>query len=113
MKVIVGTKFSPISILANWVVRKQEPEYIGAVQKRFAWSIGFALSGTMVFLVWVLGVRGLLNQIICLTCLTFMFLETSFGICAGCKIYNFLIARGIIAMPEYKPACPGNVCSVE
>lgn len=113
MKVVIGTRFSPVSTIANWVVRKQEPEYIGAIQKRFAWSIGLILSGTMVLLVWVLGVRGSINLSICALCLTFMFLETSFGICVGCKIYNFLLAQGIIKMPEHKPACPGNVCAVE
>ncbi len=113
MKVVVGTRFSPVSQLAAWVVRKQAPEYVGAIQKRFAWSIGLLLSGTMMVLMYGFGVQGLPNLIICGTCLTFMFLETSFGICVGCKIYNFLLARGVIAMPEYKPACPGNVCAIE
>lgn len=113
MKVVVGTRFSPVSTLANFVVRKQAPEYIGAVQKRFAWTIGLVLSGTMVLLVWVFGVRGPVNLMICLTCLVFMFLETSFGICVGCSIYNYLLAKGIIPMPEHKPACPGNVCAIE
>lgn len=113
MKTIVGIKFSPVSRVANWIVRNQEPEYIGAVQKRFAWTIGLMLSGTMVLLVWVFGVRGPVNFLICLTCLTFMFLETSFGICVGCKIYNFLLKKGLIKMPEHKPACPGNVCAIQ
>lgn len=113
MKVVIGTRFSPVSITANWIVRNQNPEYVGAIQKRFAWSIGLVLSGTMVLLVWILGVTGPINLSICSICLTFMFLETSFGICVGCKIYNFLLAQGIMKMPEHKPACPGNVCSVE
>jgi hypothetical protein len=113
MKVVVGTKFSPVSYVANWVVRKQEPEYIGAVQKRFAWGIGLILSGTMVLLVWVFDIRGPINFSICSICLIFMFLETSFGICVGCKMYNYLLAKGIIKMPEVKPACPGNACAIE
>lgn len=113
MKVIVGTKFSPISQLANFIVRKQEPEYVGAVQKQFAWSIGLVLSGTMMTLLFVFGVQGLPNLIICGTCLTFMFMETSFGICVGCKIFNALLNWGVIAQPEYKPACAGNVCAVD
>ena len=67
----------------------------------------------MVLLVWVFEIRGPINLSICLLCLTFMFLETSFGICVGCKIYNFLLHKGIIATPEYKPACPGNACAIE
>lgn len=113
MKVVVGTKFSPVSNIANFIVRKQTPEYVGAIQKRFAWAIGLTLSGTMMVLLYGFGVQGLPNLIICGTCLTFMFLETSFGICVGCKIYNFLLDRGVLSKPEYKPACPGNVCSIE
>jgi len=113
MKVVVGTKFSPISIIANWIVRKQTPEYVGAIQKRFAWAIGLALSSTMVLLLFVFDVRGPVNLSICSLCLSFMYLETSFGICVGCKIYGFLLSHGLIKQPEYKPACPGNVCAVE
>jgi len=113
MKVIVGTKFSPVSQLANLIVSKQAPEYVGAVQKRFAWSIGLILATTMIIMIFGFGIMGLPNLIVCGICLTFMFLETSFGICVGCKIYNYLMRIGIIATPEYKPACPGNVCSIE
>ncbi len=112
IKVIVGTKFSPVSILANWIVRGQAPEYVGAIQKRFAWSIGLFLASTMIILIFLFNIQGTPNLIICATCLTFMFLETSFGICVGCKIYNLLVKKGIIQTPEYKPACPGNACSI-
>ena len=113
LKVVVGTKFSPISQLANWLVKNQTPEYVGAVQKRFAWSLGLLLSSTMVLLLFVFDVRGPINLSICSLCLTFMFLETSLGVCVGCKIYSALLKVGIIKTPEYKPVCPGNVCAVE
>ena len=113
MKVVIGTKFSPVSILANWIVRKQTPEYVGAIQKRFAWSIGLMLSGTMLVLLFGLGIQGLPNLLICATCLTFIFMETAFGICVGCKIYSFLLNVGVLKHPEYKPACPGNVCAID
>ena len=113
MKVVVGTKFSPISQLANLIVANQQPEYVGAIQKRFAWSIGLVLAGTMIVMLFGFGIQGLPNLIVCGVCLTFMFLETSFGICVGCKIYNYLMSIGLIATPVYKPACPGNVCAIE
>jgi len=112
MKVIVGTKFSPISQLANIIVRKQAPEYVGAVQKRFAWSIGLVLSGTMLVLLFGFGIQGLPNLLICGVCLVFMFMESAFGICVGCKMYSGLLSAGILPTPEYKPACPGNVCAI-
>lgn len=113
MKVVIGTRFSPVSQLANFIVRAQAPEYVGAVQKRFAWAIGLLLSGTILLLLFVFDVRGTLNLAICSMCLTFMFLETSFGICVGCKLYNLLLTYKLIPAPEVKPVCPGNVCAIE
>lgn len=113
MKVVIGTRFSPISIIANWIVRHQAPEYVGAIQKRFAWSIGLVLSGTMLVLLFGFGVQGWPNLVICGVCLGFMFMESAFGICVGCKIYGALLARGVIAQPEVRPACAGNVCAIE
>ena len=112
MKTVVGIRFSPMSRLANVIVAKQAPEWVGAVQKRFAWSIGLVLSGTMILLLFVFDVRGIPNLTICSICLTFMFMESAFGICVGCKIYNWLLKKGILEEPEHKPACPGNVCSI-
>ncbi|MAZ30339.1 hypothetical protein CL655_03585 [bacterium] len=113
MKVVVGTKFSPISQLANLIVRNQAPEYVGAVQKRFAWSIDLLLSGTMLLLLFGFGAQGLPNLLICGVCLVFMFMESAFGICVSCKIYGGLLAMGVIKQPEVRPACAGNVCSIE
>lgn len=113
IKVTLGVRFSPLSRLASFIVRGQSKEYVGAIQKRFAWSIGLALSGTMILLIFVFGVTGAPNLIICGLCLTFMFFESAFGICVGCMIYSFLLKKNILTAPEYKPACPGNVCAIE
>jgi hypothetical protein len=112
-KVFLGTKFSPLSRFASWIVRHQMSEYVGSIQKRFTWSIGLVLATTMMLLVFVFGVTGMPNLIICGICLTFMFFESAFGICVGCKIYGFLLAAQIIPAPEYRPVCPGNVCAIE
>lgn len=109
-KVIVGTKFSPIGFVAGLIVRKQKPEYVGAIQKRFAWSIGLFMASLMILLLFVFDVRGPINLVVCSMCLIFMWLETSFGICVGCKIYYGLIRLGVIKEPEFKPACPGGAC---
>ncbi len=113
MKVIVGTRYSPVSIVANWIVRGQQPEYVGAIQKRFAWSIGLMLASTMMVLIYGFGIMGLPNLIICGVCLTFMFMESAFGVCVGCKLYGFLLSVGLLKAPEHRPVCPGNVCAIE
>ncbi len=113
IKVVIGTKYSPLSRIAAFIVKRQMPEYVGAVQKRFAWSIGLLLATAMMLLVFVFQIKGAPNLIICGVCLTFMFFESAFGICVGCKIYNVLLRHKIIPEPEYRPVCPGNVCAID
>lgn len=43
----INPKYSPSVVLASILVWKQSPLYIGAVQKKFAWSFGLAMSGTI------------------------------------------------------------------
>jgi len=112
-KVVIGTKFSPISNIAQLIVSKQRPEYVGAVQKRFAWTIGLMMSTLMIVLLYVLKVNGPINLSVCLICLTFMWFETSFGICVGCKIYYGLIQIGVLKKPAIPPACPGGACPIK
>ena len=104
LRIFVNPKFSPSLILGQWVVRKQEPEYVGAPQKRFAWAIGFVLALLMLYLIVIKGVIGPINMVVCGTCLLLMFFESSFGICIGCKLYD-LLSRNKVEL------CPGNVCS--
>lgn len=113
MKTVVGIRFSPVGMVANLIVKGQSPDYVGAVQKRFAWSIGLMLSGTMMVLIYGFGVQGWPNLAICGICLTFMFMESAFGICVGCKIYGLLLRIGWLPEPKHRPVCAGNVCAVE
>jgi hypothetical protein len=105
IRVLVGPRYSPTLILGRLIVRNQVPEYVGARQKKFAWIIGVALASVMFILVNVLNTYSPISGIICLLCLVFLFCETAFGICIGCKLYA-LVSR---EKPEY---CPGEVCEV-
>ena len=113
LKTVFRANWSIFGALGAWVVRRQRPEYVGAIQKRFAWSIGLFMASAMILLAFILGVRGPIPFLSCSICLFFMWMESSFGICVGCKIYQFLLARQIIPQPEHRPACPGGVCSVK
>lgn len=112
MKVVVGTSFSPLSLIAERIVRRQTPEYVGAIQKRFAWSIGLFLATIMSILIFIFDSIGPVNLAICMICLLFMFMESAFGICVGCKIYTFLLRHRVIPEPKHRPACAGNVCQI-
>ncbi len=105
IRVFVNPKYSPSMILGRIAVRKQLPEYAGAPQKRFAWTIGLALAVTMLYLIVINNLVGPVNLIVCATCLTLLFFESAFGICLACKIYNLFF-------PDQAKACPGGVCEV-
>jgi hypothetical protein len=106
IRVIVGPRYSPTLILGRLIVRNQVPEYVGARQKKFAWILGVALASVMFLLVNVLNTYSPISGIICLLCLVFLFCETAFGICIGCKLHE-LVSR---EKPEH---CPGEVCEVK
>jgi hypothetical protein len=103
LRVFVSPRFSPSLILGRLIVRNQVPEYVGARQKRFAWMIGVALATTMFILVVLLNTYSPISGITCLVCLVFLFFETAFGICLGCKLYSMV-------SKEKAQHCPGEVC---
>ncbi|HTX99485.1 MAG TPA: DUF4395 domain-containing protein [Bacteroidota bacterium] len=106
IRVLINPRFSPTLILGRLIVGNQVPEYVGAAQKKFAWTIGLVLS-TIVFVLLVI-VNGYspITGIICLTCLVFLFFESVFGICLGCKFYPMFHKE----KPQY---CPGEVCDMK
>ncbi|MCF8295615.1 MAG: DUF4395 domain-containing protein [Bacteroidales bacterium] len=116
--VLINPNFSPITLLARLFVRKQTPIYIGAVQKRFAWSLGVALTATIFILGMLLYTSGDIKYFqpacsLCIICMLLMFLETAFGICVGCKLYFLAIRLKLIKKPEIMPNCMGDVCEVK
>jgi hypothetical protein len=106
IRVLINPRFSPTLIMARLMVNNQTAEYVGAPQKRFAWSIGLVLATFMMFLVVINDVRGPINMITCLVCLILLFFESAFGICVGCKMYNLF-------NKEKAQLCPGNVCEIK
>lgn len=103
IRIFVNPSFAPSLVLGQWMVRKQQPEWVGAAQKRFAWAIGFVLAAVMLVLVVIMQVIGPINLIVCAACLALLFFETAFGICIGCKVYNLF-------NKEQAQLCPGGVC---
>jgi len=106
IRVLINPRFSPTLIIGRLIVGNQVPEYVGAAQKKFAWTIGLVLS-TIVFVLLVI-VNGYspITGIICLTCLVFLFFESVFGICLGGKFYPMF-------HKEKPQCCPGEVCDVK
>lgn len=112
LKTVFSPRTSIFGFLTAWMVQRQRPEYVGAIQKRFAWGLGLLMATAMMIVAVFLGIRGWAPFLICMTCLVFMWMESALGICVGCKIYSWLLQKGWLPEPEHRPACPGGVCSI-
>ena len=106
IRVFINPKFAPTLIISRWIVGRQNPEYVGAAQKKFAWIIGVVLSATMFTLMVIVNSYSPITGIICLICLAFLFFESAFGICLGCIFYNLFYK-------EKAQHCPGEICEVK
>jgi len=114
--VFINPKFVPTFMLGSWIVSKQTPIYIGAIQKRFAWSLGIVLSGTIFFLSFkLLSDPSYFNSVcrLCVICIFLMYLESVFGICVGCKLYNLAIKLKLMKKPVEKQNCIGDSCEIK
>jgi len=113
ISVFINPKYSPMMFISKWIVSKQTPLYVGAIQKKFAWSLGMGLSLAIFVLSFYL-----LTDIkyfspvcmLCLICLILLFFETAFGICVGCKFYYLAIKLKLIKEPKVRPNCIGESC---
>jgi hypothetical protein len=106
IRVFINPRFSPSLILGRLIVRNQVPEYVGAQQKKFAWIIGVILSAIMFVFFVIVNAFSPITGLICLVCLIFLFFESAFGICLGCKFYP-------IFHKTKAKLCPGEICDVK
>jgi len=110
IRVLINPKYAPSLVLGRFMVHRQVPEYVGAKQKRFAWSVGLGLALFLFVLTTVftpnIGEENLHNVLIglsCISCLTLLYFEAVFGICIGCVLYNKL-------HKDQAQYCAGSVC---
>ncbi|PKP33164.1 MAG: DUF4395 domain-containing protein [Bacteroidetes bacterium HGW-Bacteroidetes-16] len=106
IRVFINPRFSPTLIIGRLIVRNQVPEYVGAQQKKFAWIIGVILALTMFVLLVVVNSQSPITGLICFICLIFLFFESAFGLCLGCKLYSLFYK-------EKAQYCPGEVCELK
>ena len=114
--ITINPNFAPTYLLGKLVTFKQSELPIGAIQKRFAWTLGFLLATTIFILSFFL-----LNDVsyfepvcfLCIICLTLLFSESAFGICVGCHIYFALVDWKFIPAPKENPNCMGDACDPE
>jgi len=105
IRMFISPKYAPSLIIGRLIVGRQKPEYVGAAQKKFAWTIGLVLSSIIFLLLVVMNSTSIITGIICQICLIFLFFEAVFGICLGCKFYPLF-------HKEKTQYCPGGICDV-
>ena len=103
---VINPSYSPSLLMGRFIVQNQEPEYVGALQKRFAWGIGFLLALPMFYLLVINWQPNPIKVFVCIICLTLLIFESAFSICVGCKIYN-------LVMPTPATNCPGGACEIK
>lgn len=103
---ILQPRYAPSLLLGRFFVQNQKPEYVGAVQKRFAWALGFVLAWPMFYYLVIDFQPNPLKVLVCLICMALLFFESAFSICLGCKIYEWFKRKD----PQY---CPGGVCEMK
>jgi len=102
---MISPKYVPSLLMGRFVVQNQKPEYVGGLQKRFAWTIGWFISLPMVYWFVLHWDITFYKVLICVLCASLMFLESAFSICVGCMIYKAITRKD----PEH---CPGGVCEI-
>ncbi len=111
IRIFINPEYAPIYAVAQFLVKNQNPEWAGAIQKKFAWGVGLTLATSMIFIAVIFQIRGILPFSICALCLVFLWAESALGICIGCKMYTFMENRSWIRT-DVKPACAGGVCEL-
>ncbi|BEV05953.1 DUF4395 domain-containing protein [Chryseobacterium gambrini] len=106
IRLFINPKYAPLLIIGRITVSNQNPEFVGAEQKKFAWYIGFTISVVMFFLLVIVNAFSPITGFACLICLILMFSESAFGICVGCKLY------GVIKKDKAQ-YCPGEICNIK
>ena len=102
---VINPSYSPSMLIGRFFVQNQIPEYVGAAQKRFAWSIGLFLALPMFYLLVIDFQPNPIKVVICIICLVLLLSESAFSICLGCMIYNMI-------KKERATHCPGGVCEI-
>jgi len=103
---VINPNYSPSMLIGRFFVQNQVPEYVGAAQKRFAWSIGLALAIPMFYLLVISFQPNPIKVVICTICLLLLLGESAFSICFGCMIYNLI-------KKDRATYCPGGVCEIK
>ena len=139
LKVFISPNLSIFWNIVKLFIKNKPPIWVGAVQKRFAWSIWLFLSTFVMFCmlilwryiyVWAPELLQLLNNmdqniknaklivtpfnpaiLACVICLIFMWLESVVWYCVGCSLYFWLVKKWWIKSYKWQN-CANWECNI-
>lgn len=101
VRTIISPRYAPYMLFGRLIVSNQTPEWVEAKPKQFAWFLGLILGLIMTYYI-LFDLVSLVRLSICWLCLFLMFVESAFGICLGCLLYQAICKKA--------ENCPGGVC---
>lgn len=103
IRVFINPIYAPYMVLGSLIVSNQEPDWVEAKPKKFAWILGVILGVIMSYFI-LFNVMTPARLLTCLLCLFLLYAESVFGICFGCIMYKKLNIK--------LNKCPGGVCEM-
>jgi hypothetical protein len=97
-RALAGPRFSPLGLIATRVITPRlpvAPQYVPGPPKRFAQTLGAAVSTAATVSAFGLGKHNVARALIGMLAL-FATLESAFAFCVGCKIFGFLMSVKLI-----------------
>jgi hypothetical protein len=110
IRVFVGFQYTPTGLVSRALMYRREPQWVSAKPKRFAWTLGMLMAGSMTVITNV-NIHGWWPRSICLICIVLMWCEAVLGLCIGCEMYAFLRRRGWVSKDDGIEICAGGVCA--
>lgn len=111
IRVTVGIQYSPLGVLAGWMVQRKGPDWASAKPKRFAWTLNLMMSAMLMVLTNA-GITGALPLAIGVVYLVLLWLESVLGICVGCEIHGVMVKQGWVQKDPAFEICANGACEV-
>lgn len=119
---VISPKYSIVWMVAYQLSKNKEPQRVWAIQKRFARTIGFIMSSAVLTMLikhnfFMETTHETTYQtitppmILCLICLSFMWLESILWYCVWCTIFETLVKKNIIQNKDQQN-CPDWHCAL-
>jgi hypothetical protein len=119
---VINPRYSLVGKIANMINLTKEPVRVGAIQKRFARALWLTMSSVVLIMLIKHNffmdashqmLYGTITppMILCLVCLSLMWLESILWYCVGCSIFEYLVDKKILKNTDNQ-SCPDGHCSL-